>query len=155
MSFAEKFFINSTNGWERIQFEVVAWDTENWVLRISVRTKAWDRMVPTTEARLVDDTGFTVNQVVIRYRNLLLLNSSITEWLANHSGFSVTLGDGSQRCDIKIERTPELMTTIEKPALRFGYETSKVKLVIQMVVDQSCIRELHESLSECLKSRKL
>ncbi len=149
------FMVCSSNGWEKIWFRIVTWDTDVWALRITMTGQVWDRLAHTDDAELIDDVSTTLNQVIVPSNKIRDLEKSLADWRSDPSlEVSVILAETlGQHFSIRIAPIPELISSPEKPVLCVHYKTSKRELIWRMVVDQSCLHLFREGIVSSIDVR--
>lgn len=122
-------------------------------MRMTGKTKAWDRVVEPSDADLVEDVMVISNQVQVSYQGLQDLCWSVDQWVETRNEFCIQIGANHQSLELGIVKDTDLISTYDNPVFKMAYELTKVKVCLRFVVDQTCIIQLQEGLHQWLSGR--
>jgi hypothetical protein len=114
----------------------------NWVVAdITFSGDFLERQKEPIGAAFVNDYALHLNQVILRRDKLDILVTELKEWFRTGNEFDVSLGEYyGQSFQISIGKTPELISSVDKPACTVSYSGGSLRFAEwSFIVDQSCL----------------
>jgi len=125
---------------------------------LEIKRKFWQRGVHLKNAQMVEDFNIILPQVIIDNNHLKLLCEKLKFWQISYQGFDVKISsekEKGQSLIFSIGKDDGLIYSASKPACIISYSSgSAMRARWAFIVDQSCIRNCSEELSEVLNIKK-
>jgi hypothetical protein len=146
--------LSSSDGWDQISCRargVVLGDADVFVrVHFCIEGSFWDKLETVKSglerAKLVPDFGVSLPQVITTLAQLTELRDALGNWLRVPQELTVSLGCEDSAVTVTLRPRDDVVSSIDRPVCEFTYRVSRLRVALQFVCDQSCIRLMHSGL---------
>lgn len=110
------------------------------LFKIDIIGRSWDLCVELSESSMVTDFENTLLQVPVSDEAVRRLRNYLQSWISQRELFDMVLSESSDHIlHLSLEVREDYITSLQKPALVFCYESSPLRhLECMFVIDDTC-----------------